>query len=256
MKNLSFHTKLMTMLLIHLVLFGYAVTLHWNIWYFIVAWILGKFIGYIGNEIPMHRLWSHRSFKTAPWKEVILHIFSVPLLCGSSIAYAAIHRQHHRYSDTEKDSHPYESYWKTFFFLREGNLDISPRLIADLIKDPTHRWLHEHYFKINSAILLVCLLVIGPVYTGWFVSSVIVYSFVVMGLVNIFGHKPEYGTRNFDTADRSTNNKWLQFLTWNHGLHNNHHRYPSSHRMTTQPGEFDAPAWIIEKFFLEKKQDK
>ncbi len=251
MKELSFQAKLMTMLSIHILLFGYVLFAHWNLWYLIIAWILGKALGNIGNEIGMHRLWSHRSFKTSKIKEVFLHLCSVPLLCGSSIAYAGIHRQHHAYSDTDKDPHQTGSPWKTLFYVRNPNLVMSPKIVTDLIKSPLHRWIHKHYFKINLVILLSALVLFGPIYTGWFLSSVIVYNFIVIGLINIYGHRPEHGTRNFDTNDKSTNNFWLQALLWGHGLHNNHHKNPASFRLNVKENEFDLPGWIIEKFFIK-----
>jgi stearoyl-CoA desaturase (delta-9 desaturase) len=239
----------MAMLSIHFMLFFYAMFMHWSWSFLLIAWLLGKLIGYLGNEIGMHRLWSHKSFQTVRWKECLLHLCAVPLLAGSSIAYAGIHRQHHAFSDTEKDPHQTNSALKTLFYFRNKDVNISPKLVSDLIKCPLHKWLHVNYFKINFVFLIVCLLILGPVYTGWFVSSVITYNFIVIGLVNIYGHRPAYGKRNFDTNDRSTNNFWLQALTWNHGLHNNHHKYPASYRMNVNPKEFDFPGWIIEKFF-------
>lgn len=253
MKNISFQNKLIGMLAIHFILFFSAVISNWSIWYLILVVVFGKIIGYIGNEIGMHRFWSHRSFQTEKWKENLMHICAVPLLCGSSIAYAGVHRQHHAYSDTERDPHQTSSAWKTLFYVRDPKLQISPKIVSDLIKSPTHRFLHEHYFKINIAVLFLSLGLFGPIYTGWFLSGVITYNFIVIGLVNIYGHRPDHGSRNFDTNDRSTNNFWLQALTWNHGLHNNHHQYPSKYRMNVHPKEFDFPGWLIEKFFLSAK---
>jgi stearoyl-CoA desaturase (delta-9 desaturase) len=253
MKELSFHTKLIGMLSIHFVLFLYAITTSWNAWYLLAAWILAKAIGYIGNEIGMHRFWSHKSFKTEKWKEILMHICSVPLLCGSSIAYVGTHRQHHAHSDTEKDPHQTGSVLKTLFYIRDSKFKISPKIVADLIKCPLHRFLHEYYFHINLVVLIVSLLSVGPVYTGWFLSGIIFYNFLIIGLVNIYGHNPQYGKRNFETNDYSTNNFWLQALTWNHGLHNNHHKYPSNYRMNIKPNEFDFPGWLIEKFFIKER---
>ena len=192
MKELSFHTKLMCMLVIHFVLFLYATITNWSWLFLLLVWLLAKAVGYIGNEIGMHRLWSHKSFKTEKWKEMLMHICAVPLLCGSSIAYVGIHRQHHAFSDTERDPHQTGSALKTFFYIRDSKFTISPKIVADLIKCPVHRFLHEYYFYINIAVLIVSLLILGPMLTGWFVSGIIVYNFIVIGLVNIFVHKPQY----------------------------------------------------------------
>jgi len=79
----------------------------------------------------------------------------------------------------------------------------------------------------------------------------VVYNFIAAGLVNVLGHRPEYGTRTFDTDDLSSNNKFLQILTWNEGLHNHHHANAGAYRFTVNKGDFDFPAFLIEKFFMK-----
>jgi stearoyl-CoA desaturase (delta-9 desaturase) len=199
----------------------------------------------------MHRFWSHKSFKTSKFKENIMHICALPLLCGSTIVYSGIHRQHHAYSDTVKDPHTTGSIFKTLFYIRDKDFYINQKFIKDLIICPTHKFLHTHYFTINTIILLLFLFVFGVVNTGYFLSTIIVYNFIMIGMVNTVGHMKKYGVRNFETNDNSTNNFWLQLVSWNHGLHNNHHQFPSNYRMNVYPNEFDFPGWMIEKFFLK-----
>ena len=82
MKELSFHTKLMCMLVIHFVLFLYATITNWSWLFLLLVWLAAKAVGYIGNEIGMHRLWSHKSFKTEKWKEMLMHICAVLYFAG------------------------------------------------------------------------------------------------------------------------------------------------------------------------------
>jgi fatty-acid desaturase len=95
MKPISFHTKLLSMLGIHTVLVVYAMFSAWGWWTLLWAYIAAKIFNAVGNEVALHRLWCHKAFKTARWKEFVLHFFATPLLYGSSITYAGIHRQHH-----------------------------------------------------------------------------------------------------------------------------------------------------------------
>lgn len=241
----------MSMLTIHTVLVLYAMTSDWNWWYLLFAYIAAKMFNAIGNEVALHRLWCHKSFTTVRWKEFVLHFFATPLLYGSSVTYAGIHRQHHAYSDTPRDPHITRPWWKVFFYVRNKEYEIENRFVSDIVRDPWHRWTHRHYFKLNIALLIAVLLLVGPLYTGWSLSFVVVYNFIAAGLVNVFGHRPEYGTRTFDTDDRSSNNFLLQLLTWNEGLHNHHHHNAGAYRYTVNKWDWDFPAYLIEKFFMK-----
>jgi stearoyl-CoA desaturase (delta-9 desaturase) len=206
----------------------------------------------LGNECGLHRLWCHKSYKTQPWKEWILHVFAVPLLYGSSIVYAGIHRQHHAYSDTEKDPHITRPWWKAVFYVRNKKHNIEHRFVSDLTKSPIHRWIHRNYFIINAGLLFVMLLAIGPILTGWTLSFMVIYNFLTAGLVNVLGHRPEYGARTFDTNDRSSNNLLVQIVSWNEGLHNHHHHNAGAWDFRVNRHDFDFPALWIKYFFMKK----
>lgn len=251
MKSITFHTKLMLMLAIHTALVLYAMVSYWSWWYLLFAYIAAKMFNAIGNEVALHRLWCHKSFTTARWKEFVLHFFATPLLYGSSVTYAGIHRQHHAYSDTPRDPHITRPWWKVFFYVRNKEYEIENRFVSDVVRDPWHRWTHRHYFTLNVALLIAVLVLFGPLYTGWSLSFIVVYNFIAAGLVNVFGHRPEYGTRTFDTDDRSSNNFLLQLLTWNEGLHNHHHHNAGAYRYTVNKWDWDFPAFLIEKFFMK-----
>ena len=59
-------------------------------------------------DVGYHRFYSHRSFKATKLFEILTVIFTIPAAIGSPMAWAALHRYHHRHSDTEEDPHsPY-----------------------------------------------------------------------------------------------------------------------------------------------------
>jgi len=231
------------MLGIHFCIFLYAVSNYWQLNVFLICLLISRLLGIIGNEVAMHRLWTHKSFKTSKWVEFILHIISTPLMHGSSIVYAGIHRQHHAYADTEKDPH-IKPWYKTVFYIRNKNYQIENKYIVDLLKDPWHKWTHKNYFTVNSILLVVCLVIFGPIITGYTLSLMIVLNFTITGLINTIGHAPNLGFRNFNTKDGSSNNHLLHLITWN-GLHNNHHSDPGSWTYSKNKWEIDLPAYII-----------
>lgn len=251
---MSFHKKLMLLIATHFLILLYVLVIHFDWKMLVLGLIISKIFNAIGNEVGLHRLWCHKSFKTSYWKEIIIHMFSTPLLYGSSITYAGVHRQHHAYADTEKDPHIISPWWKSFFYVRNKNFKIENKFVSDLVKIPIHRQLHKHYFKINLAILLVFLLVFGVYYTGWILSYMIIHNFVAVGLVNLYGHSPKFGYRTFNTKDNSTNNTFLKWFTWSEGYHNHHHYNPKSYTFVVNKGEFDFPAILIDKFFIIKNE--
>lgn len=230
---------------IHTALLFYAMLTEFAWWYLLTGFALGKIFNALGSECGLHRLWCHKSYKTVRWKEYFLHFFAVPLLYGSSIVYCGVHRQHHAYADTDRDPHITRPWWKMVFYVRNEKYAIENKFVSDLAKDPLHKWLHRNYFKINLFILLVCLICFGPVRSGWTLSFLVIHNFLAAGAVNILGHRPEYGWRTFETNDQSSNNWLIQLITWNAGLHNHHHKNPSSWDFRVNPGDVDVPALVI-----------
>jgi stearoyl-CoA desaturase (delta-9 desaturase) len=243
----------MFMIAVHAIIVSYTLVAHFD-WYFLLfGWAVAKFFNAIGNEVALHRLWCHKSYKTTKFKEMILHFFSTPLLYGSSITYSGIHRQHHAFSDTERDPHITTPWWKVVFYVRNKNYSIEAKLVSDLIKDPVHKWIHRNYFLLNIALLILLLVTLGVELTGYFLSFNVIYNFIAAGLVNVLGHRPEFGTRPFNTKDNSSNNTFLKWLTWNEGYHNNHHHNPGAYSYVMAKGQFDFPGILIEKIFMIKK---
>lgn len=254
--KISFHTKLMSMLALHFVLYVWAVFFNWDTIAFFTVWTIHKIWHLVGNEAGLHRLWSHRSYTTSRWKEFILHLFATPLLYGTSITYAGIHRQHHAYSDTEKDPHITRPWWKVAFYVRNKDYEIESKFVKDLVRDPMHRWFHKHYFKLNLGLLILMLLIVGPLWTGKVLSFVVIHSFIGAAVLNVLGHRPNnpLSSRTFNTPDSSSNNWIVQVLSLNEGLHNHHHHKPSEWSFMTKKTNLDVGAWIIYLFFMTKEE--
>jgi len=216
---------------------------HWLI-LSLVGWIL---INRVGGEIGLHRYFSHGSFKTSKWKEKLLFILATFNCVGSPMMWVGIHRKHHANSDNEKDPHGSQSIlriWSTFW----KPFTIEPKYLVDMMRSPTHRFFHKHYFKI----LILSYIALGliawqiPVFLISASSLITIHS---AGLVNSLCHK--YGYRNFKTKDLSTNNTFINILTLGSGLHNNHHADPMNYSNKVKKYEFDFPAWIIKNFLMQ-----
>ena len=76
--------------------------LHWqDLLVFVTMTALAGF----GVTVGFHRLFTHRSFKTARWLRVLLAILGSAAVEGPVIEWVAYHRRHHAFADEEGDPH-------------------------------------------------------------------------------------------------------------------------------------------------------
>ncbi len=111
--------------------------------------------GMLGVNIGLHRLLSHRSFKTYPFIEKLCSLISVVTTIGSPLAWVAVHRQHHKSVETNKDPHsPYTDgkysltkAFKVWIGLWDVT-NISPKIVRDLRQSNFQKWLHKNYLPL------------------------------------------------------------------------------------------------------------
>lgn len=208
------------------------------------------FVGILGTNIGLHRLLSHKSFETYKPIEYICAFMGAVSLLGSPIAWCAAHRYHHINSDKETDIHsPIRlGAWKTWFGIWP-DVNISPRIVADLTKDRFYRFLHKYYLEVNLAYAAIFFL-IDPWLLVFLWAFHTVYSFHATAGIAVTSHI--FGYKSHNTGDHSRNSFLLQFVTHFEGWHNNHHANPGKYKHGEQWWEFDPPAWIID--LIRKRQ--
>src|SRR5262249_42590224 len=59
----------------------------------------------LGVTVGFHRHITHRSFETYGWVKFVLAAVGAMAVQGSMLQWVALHRRHHRYSDTPGDPH-------------------------------------------------------------------------------------------------------------------------------------------------------
>ena len=233
---------------------GYAIYTQ-QYYLFTIAFISWLIIGPISSVITLHRLLTHRSFKTYAWLETVLSYVSVISTVGPTISWVALHRQHHTRSDREGDPHsPYID--GKFNFIQAVKVwlgydwqisNIPVTYVKDLMRSPTHRFIFNNYFKIIFAFSLI-LLAIDPVL--WLFVYVVPASMTVhlIGVVNVLGHS--HGYRNYETPDKSTNSWIANIVSLGDGWHNNHHANGGNYYSGEKWWEWDLMGYII---YLIKK---
>jgi fatty-acid desaturase len=127
------------------------------------------------------------------------------------------------------------------WFMERGGM--TPR---DLISHPTYRFIHDHYYKIWSALTVITLLIDWHITVYLLALPSLIYHIELNVWVNCVGHS--WGYRNFETDDTSRNNQWVQTVSLGEGLHNNHHANAQLYDFAVKQGESDISAWVIEKF--------
>jgi stearoyl-CoA desaturase (delta-9 desaturase) len=208
------------------------------------AFLMTAAIQAFGITTGYHRLLSHRSFKTSRAFQFTLALFGAIAGQNGPLWWVGHHRNHHRYSDKDGDTH---SPHTGFFWSHMGWL-FSPRcvairhdLVADLARLPELRLLEDRYYLFALG-YVVLLYVFGEVWQGFdptagtsgfqivvwcgVLNTVCVYH--IIWSANSFCHR--FGTRRFRTRDNSRNNLIVALLTLGDGWHHNHHFCPSSAR--------------------------
>lgn len=204
----------------------------------------------LGITVGYHRLLSHRAFKTVKPVEWLLAALGCLAMHGDPIQWVTIHRQHHRYADTDLDPHsPIHGFlWSHLLWFNAGFFArTTPHHEATYAKDLTSQ---AFYRLLRFAVLPLML---GALYGLWAwggAEAVLWGGFVryLLGdhatwFVNSAGHT--LGWRAYKRDDRSTNCSWVGLVAFGEGFHNNHHAFPSSARLGLRPWELDMGWWVI-----------
>lgn len=241
MKNPVFRGQLLAHLsIIPMIMFAHA-------WQYGVALGVYFLAGCLGMSVTYHRFLSHKSWKCPRWFEILGTLMGSIVLTGSSIAWVAVHRDHHMHTDKPADPHSplHQSVWRVQFL----SMLYRPKLryARNLIQDPFHRWVHRHYLHINIAYAAI-LLMISPfavVYAYLFPAAIF---WAAGNSINTLSHT--FGYQTYATKDSSRNNFLVGYLVWGEGWHNNHHRYPRSPFFGRRWFELDIGGLFIRMFHL------
>jgi fatty-acid desaturase len=201
----------------------------------------------IGLGMMYHRYWTHRSFEFKnSYVKWMLTWFGLMTGRGSIIGWVHVHREHHRYSDTEKDPHITNmSIWRIFFpVISDQGTIINKRLIKDLLtKDQLD--INKYYvLLIFSWIGLLILFDPWLAYFAWFVP--VFLTNIIWNAFNLYGHGKSTGYKNYNNNDNSLNNWIFSLLILGEGWHNNHHHDPINYTTKIKKWEIDPIGNIIQ----------
>jgi stearoyl-CoA desaturase (delta-9 desaturase) len=200
-----------------------------------------------GITAGYHRYFSHRSYATSRVFQFILACLAQSTAQKSVLWWAAKHRHHHLFSDTEDDAHSPRHTGFLFahvgwiFARRHDTVDLVK--VGDFTKYPELMWLHKYELAPAAVLGLVTFLLAGwpGLVVGFFWSTVAVYhaTFCINSLAHV------HGSKRYVTGDDSRNNWLLAFFAMGEGWHNNHHAYQASVRQGFRWWEIDPTFYII-----------
>jgi stearoyl-CoA desaturase (Delta-9 desaturase) len=178
-----------------------------------------------------HRYFSHKSYKLGRVSQFVMAFGAQSSAQKGVLWWAAHHRDHHRFSDTDRDIHsPRKGFWWSHvgWILCDRYTPTNFDGIKDFARYPELRWLSRHDWIAPWSLAIVCYLVGGwsGLVVGFFWSTVLLWhsTFTVNSLAHVMGR------RRYDTTDTSRNSLLVALITGGEGWHNNHHHYPSSAR--------------------------
>ncbi len=220
----------------------------------------------LGVTVGLHRLLTHRSFKTYAWLRGLLAVLGTMAVEGPVISWVADHRKHHAYSDRFGDPHsPHVDHgggWRgalrglahahVGWLFDHSQRGARERFAPDLLADPVVAFV-DRTFLLWSLLGLAIPFGLGVLIGGTIGAGL--DALLWGGVVRIFVlHHVTYsinslchffGRRRFATSDHSRNLLWLAPLSFGEAWHNNHHAFPTSAFHGMGPAEVDPSGIVI-----------
>lgn len=201
--------------------------------------------------IFLHRCQAHRALELHP---IASHFFRFWLWLTTGMVtkeWAAIHRKHHAKCESPEDPHSPQQvginrvlWGGVFLYVKESyNKETMDRYGHGTPDDWVERNVYSRYVKTGVTIMALidmAMLGIVPGLIVWAVQMVWI-PFWAAGVINGLGHY--WGYRNWEAEDASTNIFPWGILIGGEELHNNHHAFASSAKLSSKWYEFDI-GWM------------
>jgi stearoyl-CoA desaturase (delta-9 desaturase) len=203
-----------------------------------------------GVTIYLHRCQAHRALDLHP---AVSHFFRFWLWMTTGMVtkeWAAIHRKHHAKCETEEDPHSPVTRGIKKVLLEGAELYRAESKNRETTEKYGHGtpddWIeHNLYSKYSwqgvGLMLIINLLLFGVIgLTVWAVQMLWI-PITAAGIINGIGHY--WGYRNYECTDAATNVFPIGILIGGEELHNNHHTFGTSAKLSSKWYEFDI-GWL------------
>jgi stearoyl-CoA desaturase (delta-9 desaturase) len=201
--------------------------------------------------IFLHRHQAHRALDLHP---LASHFFRFWLFLTTGMVtkeWAAIHRKHHAKCETVDDPHSPQIYginrvlWGgVFLYVKEAH---NKQTLERYGHGTPDDWLERNVYTRHASVGLIVMglfdVILFGIVPGLLIlaTQIVWIPFWAAGVINGIGHY--WGYRNWSSADASTNIFPLGILIGGEELHNNHHAFGSSAKLSNRWYEFDI-GWM------------
>jgi len=223
-----------------------------SFWGIIVATLLLTHITIAAVTIFLHRAQAHRALDLHP---AVSHFFRFWLWLTTGMVtreWVAIHRKHHAKCETQGDPHSPQIMgirkvlWEGAELYRQEakNLETLERYGHGTPDDWLERNIYTRYRNLGMTLmLLINLALFGIAGLSVWGVQLLWIPFWAAGVINGLGHY--WGYRNYETRDASNNIVPWGVLIGGEELHNNHHAFPSSAKLSNKRWELDLGWFYI-----------
>jgi stearoyl-CoA desaturase (delta-9 desaturase) len=225
-------------------------TWHLAWWQIILFTLALTHVTMISVTVFLHRHQAHRALDLHPG---VAHFFRLWLwLTTGQVTkeWAAIHRKHHAKCEQPDDPHSPQVYGIRKVLFQGAELYRAESKNKETIARYGHGtpddWMERNVYTRFSwqgvgLMLVINLTLFGALgLTVWAVQMAWT-PITAAGIINGAAHF--WGYRNFESPDASTNISPWGIIIAGEELHNNHHTYPTSAKLSVKPYEFDI-GWM------------
>ncbi|WP_417663350.1 delta-9 fatty acid desaturase DesA [Pseudomonas sp.] len=223
-----------------------------SVWQLIAVTLLMTHITIVSVTVYLHRYSAHRALELHPALKHFFRFWLWLTTAQNTREWTAIHRKHHAKCETVDDPHsPVVKGLSTV--LRKGaelyaEEASNPDTLRIYGKNCPEDWIERNLysrFRLGGVAIMavIDLALFGAAgITIWAVQMMWIPVWAA-GVINGLGHAVGY--RNFECRDAATNLVPWGILIGGEELHNNHHTYPNSAKLSVRKWEFDMGwAWI------------
>ncbi|HQT81284.1 MAG: acyl-CoA desaturase [Ferrovum sp. 37-45-19] len=224
---------------------------HFSWWQDVIVALVLTHITIAGVTIFLHRHQAHRALELGP---VASHFFRFWLWLTTGMVtkeWAAIHRKHHAKCETVEDPHSPQIlginkvlWGGVALYVKESRNKTTMERYGHGTPDD---WMERHVYSKHSrlgvtimALVNMSLFGVIPGMLIWLVQMLWI-PFWAAGVVNGLGHF--WGYRNYECRDASTNIFPWGIIIGGEELHNNHHTFATSAKLSNRWYEFDI-GWM------------
>ena len=225
-----------------------AVALPW--WGYVVVTLALTHVTIAAVTIFLHRCQAHRGLELHP---LVAHFFRFWLWLTTGMVtkeWVAIHRKHHAKVETPDDPHSPQTRGIRKLLLEGTELYREEAKNAETLAKYGHGtpddWIERNVYSPCSwqgvgLMLAIDLILFGPIGATIWAVQMLWIPVTAAGVINGLGHY--WGYRNFACKDASRNIVPWGFLIGGEELHNNHHAYATSAKLSSQWFEIDI-GWL------------